>query len=245
LRGRTLLKTFFQSAIIAKETMLLKSLFTNLFKKTSPVKLSQHWDNKYADSDIQKLGWFESASEPSLSLIKAFSKTPDAYLLDVGSGASLLIDNLIEEGYTHLIAADISKNGLNVTKNRLGKKAEHVRFIVDDITNSSKLRSLKDIDIWHDRAVLHFFKCERDRNAYVELLKSVLKPGGHAIISTFGLNAPKKCSGLSVHRYDAEGLSQLLGDEFKLIKSVDYLYTTTWGQTRPFVYTVFKREEKN
>lgn len=202
--------------------------------------LKQHWDSKYQNTEQKSLGWYEEKPQPSLNLIKEFCPLKDSCILDVGSGSSTLIDHLVQEGYSHIIATDISKEALVITQKRLPDTSS-VRFIVDDLTHPTQLTGLKEISIWHDRAVLHFFTEEKDQKSYVRLLKNILNPGGFALISTFAMGGLTKCSGLDIRQYDEKSMSQLLGDGFKLIRSMPYTYQTTWGQERPFIYTIFQR----
>lgn len=203
--------------------------------------LKQHWDSKYQHTEQKSLGWYEENPQPSLNLIKEFSVSKADVILDVGSGSSTLIDHLIQEGYSQIIATDISAQGLAITQKRLGDSASQVRFVVDDLTAPAQLDSIKNISIWHDRAVLHFFTEEKDQKLYVRLLNSILKPGGFALISTFAKEGLTKCSGLDIRQYDEGSMVKLLGDEFKLIRSMPYTYQTTWGQERPFIYVIFQR----
>lgn len=188
------------------------------------------------------MGWYEASPQPSLGLIQEFCGSKSDVILDIGSGSSTLIDHLVESGYSQIIATDISAEGLAITKQRLGENSSQVQFIVDDLTSPIHLPSLKDISIWHDRAVLHFFTEERDRNSYLSLLKIVLKSGGFAIISTFETGGLTKCSGLNIRQYDTQSMIDFLGDEFKLVRSIAHTYTTTWGQDRPFVYGIFQKK---
>ncbi len=203
--------------------------------------LKSHWESKYSQTETSRLGWYEADPQPSLELIIQCDIPKDGIVLDVGSGASSLVDSLVLEGYTQVISTDISEEGLKITQHRLGEKVAQVQFIVDDIAHSKVIVQLKDVSMWHDRAVLHFFTEEKDRKAYLKLLKQVLKPGGIAIISTFAVGGLTHCSGLDIRQYDIQSLSKFLGDEFTLIKGIHYTYTTTWGQERPFIYGVFQR----
>lgn len=205
------------------------------------MSIESHWNSRYKETEQEKLGWYESEAQPSLDLIRSCKVSHDDLIVDIGSGSSVLIDNLINDGYKRIVATDISKVGLDITKRRLGEKAEHVQFIVDDLINPTYLKELSDIDIWHDRAVLHFFTKEPEKQAYGSLLKASLKPNGFAIISTFAVGGLTKCSGLDIQQYTPETLGQLLGPEFKLIKSLKYTYMTTWKQARPFIYCIFQK----
>lgn len=201
------------------------------------------WDSRYQQTEPKKLGWFEATPQPSLDLIRAYSSSKNDLIVDIGSGASTLIDHLVEDGFTRIIATDISSEGLEVTKKRLGDNASGVQFICDDMLHPITLNKLKDVFIWHDRAVLHFFTEEKDRQAYLNLLTRVLKPTGFVIISTFAMGGLTKCSGLEIKQYDTSTLSEFFGSELKLIRSFSHTYTTTWGQERPFIYAVFQRNK--
>lgn len=205
------------------------------------IDYKQHWDAAYEKTATTNLGWYEENAPESLQLIEELQLPKTATILNVGAGSTKLIDNLIALQYTNIIASDISTAALKNLQTRLGKDSENVTFIVDDLTNSQKINQLKNIDVWNDRAVLHFFLSEKDRNAYVDLLKKVVKINGHVIIAAFALNGAKKCCGLDVFRYDVEMLQELLGSDFQLQKSFDHTFTNPNGDPRPYVYTVFKR----
>lgn len=197
------------------------------------------WNSCYQNIEPSKLGWFEATPQPSLALIQKYAKSKHDHILDVGSGSSTLIDHLVLDGFDQVTATDISNEGLAVTKTRLAANASRVRFICDDILQPTQLNQLKKVDIWHDRAVLHFFTQESHREAYLNLLQKILASKGIVIISTFAVGGLVKCSGLDIRQYDEKLLSELLGEEFKLLESFSHTYITTWGQERPFFYAVF------
>jgi EEF1A lysine methyltransferase 2 len=200
-----------------------------------------HWNNVYTNADVPNLGWYEETPAPSLRLFEQCQLEQSAAVLDVGVGATTLIDALLEQGYHNLTAVDISAVAIGRLQERLGEKAASVRWIVDDLTAPLHLNQLSDITFWHDRAVLHFLTGESQRQSYFDTLKRVVEPGGYVMIAAFAIDGAKKCSGLDVHNYDSDMLAAALGDEFTLIDSFDYLYTMPSGDTRPFVYTLFRR----
>ena len=205
--------------------------------------MKEHWERVYDNKAVEKLGWYESSPEPSMSLIKACRLEKDASILNVGAGATTLVDELLRSGYLNTIANDISQAALEELQLRLGPElSSKVHWIVDDLTNPVELTALENIDLWHDRAALHFFQEDEDRIAYFDLLRKVLRPGGHVIIAAFNLNGAPTCSGLPVFRYDAQMLQDKLGDEFELLEAFDYTYTQPSGNTRDYVYTLFKRK---
>jgi SAM-dependent methyltransferase len=205
--------------------------------------LSAHWDRAYTKTPIDKLGWYESTPQQSLQLIAKCGLEKDACILNVGAGASNLIDALLEEGYTNLIANDISSAALKNLKHRLEDDQHKVRWIMDNLTNPSQLDKLEAIDLWHDRAVLHFFCDKNDQKTYFDLVRKIVKPGGYVIIAVFNLEGATKCSGLTVFRYNKEILQQGLGNDFNLIESFDNIYQMPSGDVRPYVYALFQRKD--
>jgi cyclopropane fatty-acyl-phospholipid synthase-like methyltransferase len=187
------------------------------------------------------LGWYEKIPEPSIKLLSKCHISKDESILDVGAGASTFIDYLINQGFKNVIATDISETALNKLKERLGKKASIVRWIVDDITQPIHIRDLRDIAMWHDRAVLHFLLEEKQQQTYLSTLKKVIKKGGYVIIAVFSLNGAKKCSGLDVQNYDQNMLAKFLGEDFSLIEYFDYTYYMPSGKPRPYIYTLFQK----
>lgn len=203
--------------------------------------LKKHWDSAYENNDITKLGWYEEDPIPSLQLIQKCDLSSDARILNVGVGTSTLIDELLNFGYSNLTASDISNTALEKLQTRLGANKNKVHWVVDDLTNPKLLSEIDPIDLWHDRAVLHFFTNEEEQNAYFSLLKKIVKPKGYVLISTFNSEGATKCSGLNVKRYNKDLLTNKLGADFKLLEFFNYTYTMPSGDTRPYIYTLFKR----
>lgn len=207
--------------------------------ETAP-DFKKHWNEAYLNNKTEKLGWFEKKSEQTLTLINEAKLFKDALILNVGAGSSTLIDNLLADGFSNIIANDLSEEALESLKNRVGEN-DKVKFIVDDLLNPSKLNKLENIDLWNDRAVLHFFLKEEEIKAYFNLLKKVLKANGFVIISVFAKNGAEKCCGLSVKRYDVEMLENELGTEFELKDSFNYTFVNPFGGERPYIYALFQR----
>ena len=145
-------------------------------------------------------------------------------------------------GYENIIANDLSSVALNKLKTRLGKENTKVNWIVDDLTNPFHLNNIGSIDLWLDRAVLHFFTEKEEQDTYFGLLKKLVKSKGFVIIAAFNLNGATKCSGLPVHSYDEIMLQAKLGKDFGLLETFDYTYTTPSGDTRAYIYTLFRRK---
>ena len=206
--------------------------------------MKEHWDEIYEALDADELTWYEEVPEASIKLLSECHINKDESILDVGAGASTFIDYLINQGYSSIIAADISEIALNKIKERLGKeKASLVRWIVDDITQPIHIHDLRNIAVWHDRAVLHFLLEESQQHMYLSTLKKVIKNGGYVIIATFSLKGAKKCSGLDVKNYDQNMLAEFLGGDFSLLDYFDYTHHMPSGVPRPYVYTLFQRNQ--
>lgn len=205
--------------------------------------MKAHWDRVYQKTASEKLGWFEARAEPSIQLIEKCNLSKDAFILNVGAGATTLVDALLESKFRNIIANDISNPALEELQLRLGPgESQKIHWIVDDITNPNKLQSLEKIDLWHDRAVLHFFHDSASQEAYFNLLRMLVRKEGHVIIAAFNLDGAPKCSGLPVFRYEAKMLQERLGEEFDLKEAFDYTYTMPSGDTREYVYTLFQRK---
>jgi EEF1A lysine methyltransferase 2 len=204
--------------------------------------MKEHWNKIYSARDIDKLSWYEEIPEPSIRLLSKCHIKKDEFVLDVGAGASTFIDYLIDQGFSNIIATDISEIALNRLKERLGKeKASQVRWIVDDITQPIYIQNLRDISVWHDRAVLHFLLKEHQQREYLSTLKKVIKKGAYVIIAAFSLEGAKKCSGLDVKNYDQNMLAKFLGEEFSLLEYFDYTHYMPSGEPRPYIYTLFQK----
>jgi 2-polyprenyl-3-methyl-5-hydroxy-6-metoxy-1,4-benzoquinol methylase len=195
----------------------------------------QHWEAIYGAKASDQVSWFRPHLETSIALIeRATQGDRSASVIDVGGGASTLVDDLIERGYRNITVLDISEAALDVARNRLGRAAESVRWLRADVTQSGLPAG--SFDVWHDRAVFHFLTKPEERLAYVRNVAAAVKPQGHVIVSTFGPEGPVKCSGLEVVRYDAESLHEEFGARFQLIESSKELHNTPFGTTQQFLY---------
>jgi len=208
--------------------------------KVEKVNNKSHWETVYTKTDHTKLGWFEENPQPSLDLINLCNLNSDSIILNVGAGATTLVDKLIDLDYKNILATDISEKALTVLKDRVSN-AKSVTTIADDLTNPTTLNELNKVDLWHDRAVLHFFIEDKDQDTYFELLKSKIKLNGHVVLAMFNFDGATKCSGLPIKQYDAELLASKLGHDFELVKAFNHTYTMPSGDTRPYIYTLFKK----
>lgn len=204
--------------------------------------LQAHWEDIYSRKRIELLGWYEAHPAPSLRLLEQCELAKESRILHVGTGASTLVDELLGKGYKNLIASDLSSEALHKLQSRLGEEeSKKVHWMVDDLTNPQLLNLLDPIDLWFDRAVLHFFNEANEQEAYFSLLKQLVKPGGFVIIAAFNLRGAPTCSGLPVHRYNREMLQDRLGKDFELQDTFDHTYVMPSGENRAYIYTLFKR----
>ena len=197
-----------------------------------------HWQNVYATKGETEVSWFQDSPAISHEMIRAASPNYDAAIIDIGGGASRLVDALLQDGYRDLAVLDLSANALDAAKKRIGASASAVDWIVADATT---WRPVKSYDVWHDRAAFHFLTDPRDRAAYVERLRFAVAPSGHVVIATFALDGPEKCSGLPVQRHDSASLSAELGPEFELVETRSEIHHTPWQSTQAFQFSRFRR----
>lgn len=198
----------------------------------------EHWEQVYQTKATDDVSWFQTHPTVSLQLIEASGVGQDAGIIDVGGGASVLVDCLLDAGYHQLAVLDISAAALEHARHRLGKRAGTVEWLEADVTTFQPARRF---GLWHDRAVFHFLTDKVDRQKYVETLKRALTPGGQTVIASFAIDGPLKCSGLEVARYDAAAIRAELGAGFQLVEQVSETHTTPWATEQKFSYFRFKR----
>jgi SAM-dependent methyltransferase len=204
---------------------------------------SKHWEGVYQTKEDEQLGWFEDFPETTLQLIEKCNLKPDATILNVGAGTTRLIDALLDKGFKNIIANDLSKVALQKLEHRILKNYDFkLNCIADDLTNPQALLQLQNIDLWIDRAVLHFFLLNEEQKAYFNVIKKIVSKGGYVLIAVFSLEGAEKCSGLPLQRYNVEMLQNHLGSEFKLIEVFNHIYINPSGNERPYIYTLFQRQ---
>lgn len=193
-----------------------------------------HWDRLYAAKPPDALSWHQTHAERSLRLIQATEVPLSAPIIDVGGGASTLVDDLLDFGYTDLTVLDVSVRALAIAQSRLGPRAGMVRWIAADIAEAA----LPDAAyvVWHDRAVFHFLTTAAERGAYVAAASRAVRPGGHLIIATFAEDGPSQCSGLPVICYSAPALEAEFGPNFTLVGSDYEAHRTPAGVVQRFIY---------
>lgn len=196
----------------------------------------EHWNSIYQTKAVTDVSWFESEPQISLELINTASSS-HGRVIDVGGGASRLVDRLVATGFESVTVLDISEIALEHAKTRLGAQAAQVHWIVGDIC---QIAELPPCDVWHDRAVFHFLIEPHDRRKYVDLVTRTVRIGGHVIIGTFAVDGPLKCSGLDVCRYDAGTLSRELGPRFKLVRELSSTHLTPTSKPQQFFFGLFE-----
>lgn len=200
--------------------------------------LKRHWERVYAEDPIEALGWYRPHLDTSLAWIEALGLDPHAPILDVGGGASTLVDDLLARGSRAVTVLDLSAKALAAARARLGEQAGLVTWVEGDITSVEL--SAGHYALWHDRAVFHFLTEPEQRRRYRARLLAALRPGGHAIIATFAPEAPPRCSGLPVCRYESNDLAGTLGDDLELLGHHKEMHRTPGGTEQMYLYCHFR-----
>jgi len=199
----------------------------------------RHWEHVYGSRPPERLGWYTRHLEISLAWIDELGLGRSAPIIDVGGGASTLVDDLLDRGCESVTVLDISGAALAIARKRLGARASRVTWIEADVT--SVALPARRYALWHDRAIFHFLVDPADRERYCERLRGALQPGGHAIMGVFAPEAPPTCSGLPVQRYDADGLLAALGLGWSLLRSQQRLHVTPGGVEQMYRYCLLRR----
>lgn len=194
----------------------------------------EHWEHVYSTKPTDAVSWYQPHAAQSLALIQASGAPRTGSIIDVGGGASTLVDDLLANGYTSISVLDLSASALEAAKLRLGARAESVTWLVGDVI-TARLPE-RSYDVWHDRAVFHFLTTEPDRRAYVANVQRSVKPLGHVIVATFAEDGPTQCSGLPVMRYSPEALHAQFGESFVLLRQERETHHTPFGTVQKFIY---------
>ena len=194
----------------------------------------EHWEKLYTTKAATEVSWFQEHAQLSLKLIREAAIPTSASIIDVGGGASTLVDDLLAHGYEHVTVLDLSGAALAAAKARLGSRASQVQWVEADVLEAEL--PAHAYDVWHDRAVFHFLTTEEERQAYVRKVLLAVKPGGLVIAATFAEDGPTRCSGLPVMRYSAEELHAEFGAPFQLLGHERESHHTPGGNEQKFVY---------
>ena len=207
----------------------------------SDIEGQTHWEDVYTTRGEKEVSWFQENPAPSLDLIALTGLSEDAAIIDIGGGASRLVDDLITRKFRRLTVLDLSGAALAAVRKRLGDRGADVRWEIADVT---KWEPTQTYDLWHDRAAFHFLTHHADQSAYIDRLRKALKPGGYVIIGTFAPDGPERCSGLPIMRHDATTLAAILGNDFVLIDTRRHDHATPWGAVQRFQFSTFRRAEQ-
>jgi 2-polyprenyl-3-methyl-5-hydroxy-6-metoxy-1,4-benzoquinol methylase len=205
------------------------------------MKSKDHWESVYATKPTDAVSWFQVHADQSLRLIKGTDVPLSAAIIDVGGGASTLVDDLLRNGYLNLTVLDLSAAALSAAKARLGASCGCVHWLEADVTNADL--AVHAYDVWHDRAVFHFLTTQQERSAYVRQVLHSVKPGGHVIVATFAEDGPTQCSGLPVMRYRPDQLHAEFGEPFTLLRHEQEEHHTPFGTIQKFVYCYCRKAD--
>lgn len=194
----------------------------------------EHWDRVYRTKRPDEVSWFRTHLDTSLEFVRATGVSADAPIVDVGGGASTLVDDLLAAGYSDVTVLDVSPAALDCARSRLGPRGSAVTWVAADVTRVDLAAA--HFQVWHDRAVFHFLTEPEDRRRYVQQVRRAVADGGYVIIATFGADGPQRCSGLPTARYDAEALHAEFGHEFEIVDRREELHRTPGGIDQQFVY---------
>jgi len=199
-----------------------------------------HWERVYNTKEPRELSWFEPEATLSLELIQDATPDREASIIDIGAGASTLVDGLLDAGYHRITVLDLSAAALAQSQHRLGDRARTISWREADVLNVDL--PAHSFDVWHDRAVFHFLTDAADRVRYVAQVRHAVRRGGHVLVATFAEDGPTRCSGLDVERYSADSLHSEFGDDFRVVASRRVTHHTPWGTRQPFTYCLCRFE---
>lgn len=199
----------------------------------------EHWDHIYQHKNEAERSWFQTYPQTSVSLIESCHLSSDAPILDAGGGDSHLVDALLEKGFSNIWVMDISNEAIEKAKVRLGRKAELVHWVNCDIL---EFKPTIKFDLWHDRAAFHFLNDEDEIARYIALADKSIADNGNLIMATFSKDGPLKCSGLNVHQYSEESLSEKFSGRFQKISCLTENHITPFHTVQNFLFCKFKKK---
>ncbi len=198
----------------------------------------KHWDTIYQTKELKDVSWYQPTPTTSLGFLKQFNIPQTAKIIDVGGGDSLLVDTLLDLGYTDITVLDISATSLERVKNRLGERALRVKWIVAD---AATFKPTEQYDFWHDRAAFHFLTQEQEIENYIDIIQQRIKPKGILVIGTFSEQGPKKCSGIEIKQYSETTMTERLQKFFEKVKCITVDHTTPFNTIQNFIFCSFKK----
>jgi SAM-dependent methyltransferase len=198
-----------------------------------------HWQHLYRTKKADSLSWYRAHLEVSLELLASAGLSDEARLIDVGGGASTLVDDLLDRGLRDLTVVDVSEEALALARRRLGERANAVRWYAKDVLEIALQPGA--FDFWHDRAVLHFLVRAADTARYARTAARAVAAGGYAVIAGFAPDGPQRCSGLAVARRAPEEIAALFAPAFALVQSRAEQHRTPAGINQSFAYALLQR----
>ncbi len=198
----------------------------------------KHWENIYQTKDLQNVSWYQPKPTTSLDFLKQFNVSKTAKIIDIGGGDSYLVDNLLEMGYQDITVLDISEAALDKAKQRLGKIASKIKWIVAD---AATFKPTEKYDFWHDRAAFHFLTQETEITNYVDTVQKSINPTGVLVIGTFSEQGPTKCSGIEIKQYSEVSMTDRLKTFFEKIKCITVDHITPFETVQNFIFCSFKK----
>ena len=199
----------------------------------------EHWENIYEMKEEKAFSWFQEYPKTSIEFLSLFNLSKAATIIDIGGGDSHFVDALIELGFENIYVLDISGNAIERAKERLGKSADKINWIVSDIT---EFETSATFDFWHDRAAFHFLTTEDKIEKYVHLAEQSISPNGYLILGTFTENGPEKCSGLEIKQYSEASMSNRFEKSFERIKCIEETHTTPFNTQQNFLFCSFQKK---
>lgn len=198
------------------------------------MNMKKHWDHIYETKDPTQVSWYQEHAQYSLKFIQNTGVQKSDPIIDIGGGASTLVDDLIATGFQNISVLDVSATALQLARRRIGVGAVNVKWIEADITQANLPQEA--YAVWHDRAVFHFLLQVADRQHYIDTVRRSVRKGGHVIVATFSSDGPDHCSGLEVARYDPQSLHNEFGRDFELLDSTREEHHTPFGTEQKFIY---------
>ena len=198
----------------------------------------KHWENIYQTKKLNEVSWVQSTPETSLDFFKQFNVPVNAKIIDIGGGDSFLVDHLLDLGYHDITVLDISESALTKAKQRLGKRASEVKWIIAD---AAAFKPIEKYDFWHDRAAFHFLTQEHEISNYLDTVQQCIKPSGILVIGTFSEQGPKKCSGIEIKQYSETTMNNRLKFYFEKIQCITVDHKTPFDTIQNFIFCSFRK----
>jgi ubiquinone/menaquinone biosynthesis C-methylase UbiE len=202
----------------------------------------KHWEHIYETKELKEVSWFQPVPETSLNFLQQFNVPKTAKIIDMGGGDSFLVDHLLDLGYNDITVLDISATSLQRAKQRLGVKAEKIKWIVAD---AAHFTPTEKYDFWHDRAAFHFLTNEKDIENYIETAYKNINPDGILVVGTFSEQGPKKCSGIDIKQYSASSLTDIFNGFFEKLDCLTIDHQTPFDTIQNFVFCSFRKINPN